>query len=664
MSSLTNSQVNIKSMNGLVNVEANSGTFDNLDVNSLNVVVSGTAPTMTAGNNTTHIATTAFVNNAVSGISGSYVDLTSNQTITSGTKIFNVLPQSSAVPSNPNDLVNKNYADSGAFVNLTTAQTINGIKSFNNNLKVGAGINNITGTNLTLNTVGGEDIIINGSNDITFNSAFNTVFNASAYGSFQAGVGYTFVNNGGYGFVFNDNGSAGGGGLQLTSYSNNIVNTSVNNINYNSASVFGTYYNGPNRGVIYDNTTYNLPSTTGITFTNGGTEDAGVVGTAMTVSVPAGNTTRSIRVAIPFDLFTYNYTNPSLSGAGNFSLSYTGFSGLTILKNGGDYSPTVLLGSSALTGTTTRTWTRTGTQTSIDGIASYMTTLYITFSIDTANTSTDNYQVRLAVNGTINWGGWFGASLFVFYKLGTLVGNSYTSSSYAVYTGGTMTNPTITGYIDASVSAINSNYPVPPISSSFYFPLNNNITPAGMITMFGGANPPAGWLLCSGALVNVVDYLNLFFAIGNLYGGTSTLTGTTLGGTFALPNTKGIFVSGAGSQTIGVSNTYTRTLGNKQGHNLENHQHTYSDSHYYDEATSGQPNGSTADGCLSGAAYQTSSGDGTGMNADETFQNRLTKGTYLSTATQVNQATAPTTGSLTGTETYPANICFNYIIKW
>ena len=314
---------NSRSMNGLNTLSANSVFTDSLEVGTLQIDTQGTAPTRPFGDSTTNIANTQFVQSAVSGISGTYVDLTTNQTITSGTKIFNVLPQSSVIPLNPNDLVNKNYADSGAFVNLTTAQSIGGAKNFTSNIIAGAGIIPVSGNNLTLTTTGGEDVIINGSNDITFNSAFNTVFNAGAYGSFQAGVGYTFVNNGGYGFVFNDNGSAGGGGLQLTSYSNNIVNTSVNNINYNSASIFGTYYNGPNRGVIYDNTVSNLPSTTGITFTNGGDEDAGVVGTAMTVSIPAGNIQEIIRVSIPFDLFTYNYTNPSLSGAGNFSLSYT-----------------------------------------------------------------------------------------------------------------------------------------------------------------------------------------------------------------------------------------------------------------------------------------------------------------------------------------------------
>ena len=651
-------------LDGLNNIDSDSTTTNNIICDTIQINVSGTSQTPPLISNDTSIATTAYVNSVISSIGSGYVSLTGNQTLTTGIKTFTNLPQCSATPINSNDLVTKAYADSGSFVNLTTAQSVGGDKTFTSNIIAGAGIIPVSGTNLTLTTTGGEDVTINGSNDITFNSSFNTVFNAGAYGSFQAGIGYTFVSNGGYGFNFIDNYSAGGSGINLNAYSNNIANASVLNYDYNTASIFSPAYAQPNRGAIYNNTAYNVPSTTGITFTNGGTEDVGVIGTGMTVSVPAGNTTKVIRVAIPFDLFTYNYTNPSLSGAGNFSLSYTGFGGLSILKNGGAYTPAVLLGASAVTGTTTRTWTRTGTQTSIDGIASYMTTIYVTFSIDTANTSTDNYQVRLSINGTINWGGWFGSTLFVFYKTGTLVGNSYTSSSYAVYTGGTMTNPTITGYIDASITAVGNTYPVPASTNSFYFPLNNNITPPGMITMFGGATPPPGWLLCSGALVNVVDYLNLFFVIGNLYGGTSTLVGTVLGGTFGLPNTKGIFVSGAGSQTIGVSNTYTRTLGFKQGHNLENHQHCYSDSHYYDEATSGQPNGSTADGCLSGAAYQTSSGDGTGMNADESMQNRLTKGTYLSTATQVNQATAPTTGSLTGTETYPANICFNYIIKW
>jgi hypothetical protein len=64
-----------------------------------------------------------------------YVDLTTNQTITSGIKTFTTLPQSAAVPSTGNQLVNKTYVD-GAFVTLGTTQTITGAKTINANLKL------------------------------------------------------------------------------------------------------------------------------------------------------------------------------------------------------------------------------------------------------------------------------------------------------------------------------------------------------------------------------------------------------------------------------------------------------------------------------------------------------------------------------------------------
>jgi hypothetical protein len=64
-----------------------------------------------------------------------YVDLTTNQTITSGIKTFTTLPQSSAVPSTGNQLVNKTYVD-GAFVTLSTTQTISGAKTFSGNTRI------------------------------------------------------------------------------------------------------------------------------------------------------------------------------------------------------------------------------------------------------------------------------------------------------------------------------------------------------------------------------------------------------------------------------------------------------------------------------------------------------------------------------------------------
>ena len=77
-----------------------------------------------------------YVDNAVSG--GGLMDLTTNQTVTSGIKTFDVLPQSVVVPLVNDDITNKLYVDNAVaggvgtnFVDLTTDQTItSGIKTF------------------------------------------------------------------------------------------------------------------------------------------------------------------------------------------------------------------------------------------------------------------------------------------------------------------------------------------------------------------------------------------------------------------------------------------------------------------------------------------------------------------------------------------------------
>lgn len=74
-----------------------------------------------------------------------YVDLTTNQTIASGIKTFTTLPQSSAVPSTGNQLVNKTYVD-GAFVTLGTTQTITGLKTFSADVRINTSKNLIFGT--------------------------------------------------------------------------------------------------------------------------------------------------------------------------------------------------------------------------------------------------------------------------------------------------------------------------------------------------------------------------------------------------------------------------------------------------------------------------------------------------------------------------------------
>ena len=85
MATLSNNTSNDKSMNGLVTIDANSISTDELDVDTLVVNLSATAPTVSALSNDTNIATTAWVNNHASGL---YVTLAGASQIISSEKIF------------------------------------------------------------------------------------------------------------------------------------------------------------------------------------------------------------------------------------------------------------------------------------------------------------------------------------------------------------------------------------------------------------------------------------------------------------------------------------------------------------------------------------------------------------------------------------------------
>lgn len=535
-------------LDGLNNVDGNSINSNTVITDYLTVNLSSSVPTLPPTTNNNSIASTAFVTNAVSSIPviSNYVTTDTTQTLTTGIKTFTNLPECSAVPISNNQLVNKQYVDNGDFVNLTSNQTINGVKTFNDNLVVGAGINTKTGSNLTLNTTGGEDVVINGSNDITFNSTFNTVFNAGAYGSFQAGVGYTFVNNGGYGFKFIDN--AIGGGFESTT-SNNIINTSVTNYDYNSASIFSPYVNAPNRGAIYSNTSPVFSPT--ITFNNGQAVDVGTSFSALLVSVPIGNTCSMIRVSIPFDLLAWSTFGLPSSATATIGLRFDSFS-VVFLKNGVAYTPTKSFSYSPATGTTLN-WNKTGAQSNVQGIGAYFGNLEIAFNIDINNTSIDSYQVRVTPNATItNYSINFDAFKFVCRNAtgAQTNGNGFRTTSVTAYTGGTMTfaggNPS---FVDTSVNKLSFSYPASASSNYCFMPLNNNINPPSMISAFLTTSVD-GWLYCDGASVSIATYPNLFNAIAFTYGGSFS------SGNFNLPDFRGMFIRSSGSKTVsGV--TYT-----------------------------------------------------------------------------------------------------------
>lgn len=121
---------NSRSMNGLNNISANSISTDLLVVDNLQIDVAGTTPLvvpLTTSNS--NIANTAFVQGAILTAGANYMDLTTNQTVVTGIKTFTSLPESSAVPSTGDQLVNKTFTDA-TYVDFVNNETIGGIKTF------------------------------------------------------------------------------------------------------------------------------------------------------------------------------------------------------------------------------------------------------------------------------------------------------------------------------------------------------------------------------------------------------------------------------------------------------------------------------------------------------------------------------------------------------
>lgn len=110
----------------------------------------------------------------------------------------------------------------------------------------------------------------------------------------------------------------------------------------------------------------------------------------------------------------------------------------------------------------------------------------------------------------------------------------------------------------------------------------------GVVVMYGAAAAPTGWLLCDGTAVSRTTYARLFAVISTTFG---VGNGTT---TFNVPDFRGIFPAGAGSQTIS-SITYTRTLGTKQGDTAQGHYHNVESA---DVADSSQRTGFAAGGVI------------------------------------------------------------------
>jgi len=158
-----------------------------------------------------------------------------------------------------------------------------------------------------------------------------------------------------------------------------------------------------------------------------------------------------------------------------------------------------------------------------------------------------------------------------------------------------------------------------------------SLLPAGAVMPFAMNSAPAGWLAADGALVNRTTYAALFTALGTTYG---VGDGST---TFALPDLRGYFVRGSGTNGDG---TAAGTFGVKAADQIKAHQH------FVFKSGNG---GLTA---LSADNYPTEQGERGNSNA-----------AYIiaGSASEANFGLTSNTGD---TETRPKNIALLYCVKF
>jgi microcystin-dependent protein len=170
--------------------------------------------------------------------------------------------------------------------------------------------------------------------------------------------------------------------------------------------------------------------------------------------------------------------------------------------------------------------------------------------------------------------------------------------------------------------------------------VQQSLLPAGAVQAFAMNSAPAGWLAANGSNVSRSTYAALFSAVGTTYGAGDGST------TFTLPDLRGYFVRGSGTNSDG---TAAGTFGAKQGDELKSHTHTGTT----DSGGAHAHNYTYRFGSVFGSGFPGL--DGSGNTANDTTATTTTNGNHTHTFTTV------ATG---GAETRPKNIAMLYCIKF
>ena len=186
----------------------------------------------------------------------------------------------------------------------------------------------------------------------------------------------------------------------------------------------------------------------------------------------------------------------------------------------------------------------------------------------------------------------------------------------------------------------------------------------GAIHSYAGSSVPSGWLFCDGSAVSRTTYASLFSTIGVSFGPGDGST------TFNLPNSSGLFLRSSGSQVVSAKTFDGGSIGAKTAHTTAINgltaatsctptivlqdtdlAHTHALTDFYGSTNS-------FEGILSG--WDALQGNNPTANQADNTASALT--THNHTATY--GVSHVTTISSTDTETAPAALSTNFIIKY
>jgi len=169
------------------------------------------------------------------------------------------------------------------------------------------------------------------------------------------------------------------------------------------------------------------------------------------------------------------------------------------------------------------------------------------------------------------------------------------------------------------------------------------LLPSGAVMPFAMATAPTGWFSCDGSVISRTTYALLFAAIGTTFGAGDGSN------TFAIPDLRGYFVRGSGTNGDGV---VSGAFGVKQGDIFRDHEHSSSASavavgnHSHTYLQSGNSSNFTGSGGGGGPKTTTATGDA---------------GAHTHT---INVTVGAANSGYEGAETRPSNIALLYCIKY